>query len=189
MSARRPRQPGPTAFTHGGARPGAGRKPNGPQAGVSHLARPSLLRRAPVHVILRMQRGVCNLRTRRCSTALALAVTVSDQQDGFRLVQFAALEDQIHLLVEADNQEALSRAMQGLSIRIARALNRALSRQGRIFADRYDARVLRTLDEVQAVCRDLAQHAPASVGLADPDPKGTMAPLTAPRTSLLRQVY
>ena len=45
--------------------------------------------------------------------------------------------------------EALARGMQGLTIRMARHLNRALGRRGRVFADRYFSRVLKTPREVR----------------------------------------
>lgn len=41
--------------------------------------------------------------------------------------------------------------MRGLSIRIARAVNRCLGRTGRFWADRYHARALRSPREVRAV--------------------------------------
>ena len=47
----------------GGARDGAGRKPNVPGApGVSHRTRAALSHRHPVHVTLRVRRDVPNLR-------------------------------------------------------------------------------------------------------------------------------
>ncbi len=45
-------------------------------------------------------------------------------------------------------ERALARGMQGLSVRIARALNRVLARRGTVFADRYHAHVLRSPREV-----------------------------------------
>jgi hypothetical protein len=39
--------------------------------------------------------------------------------------------------VTSANREALSRALQALAIRIARAINRVLGRTGKVFADRY----------------------------------------------------
>ena len=42
--------------SHGGRRPGAGRKPKGPKALVSHAPRPRFEKPAPVHVTLRMLR-------------------------------------------------------------------------------------------------------------------------------------
>jgi hypothetical protein len=55
----------------------------------------------------------------------------------------------VHLLVEADGAAALTRGMRGLTIRIAKAVNRALGRDGRIWADRFHARALRTPREVR----------------------------------------
>ena len=48
--------------TWGGKRKGAGRPPSGLRAGVSHLLRPALARRHPVHVTLRLCEGVGYLR-------------------------------------------------------------------------------------------------------------------------------
>src|SRR5262249_27993225 len=45
----------------GGKRRGAGRKPNGPMAGVHHLTR-ARVRRGPVHVNWHMRQGTWNLR-------------------------------------------------------------------------------------------------------------------------------
>jgi hypothetical protein len=55
----------------------------------------------------------------------------------------------MHLLVEADEPRALGRGMQGLGIRLAKAVNRRLGRKGRVWADRYHARALLTPREVR----------------------------------------
>jgi putative transposase len=57
----------------------------------------------------------------------------------------------LHLVCEADDQRALARGMQGLSIRLARRLNRLLGRAGRVLRDRYHSRVLKTPVEVRNV--------------------------------------
>jgi len=57
--------------------------------------------------------------------------------------------DHLHLIAEARDRRALSRGLQGLSIRVARAVNRRLERQGKVFADRYHSRALKT---PRAVC-------------------------------------
>jgi hypothetical protein len=53
------------------------------------------------------------------------------------------------MLAEAQSREALSRGVQGLAIRLARAINRVLHRAGEVWADRYHARALRTPREVR----------------------------------------
>ncbi len=68
---------------------------------------------------------------------------------GFRLIQYAVQPDHLHLIVEASDKEALSSGMQGLSIRIARQLNGMLGRRGRVFAERYHSRQLKTPRETR----------------------------------------
>ena len=134
----------PLAYSRrGGARPGAGR-PKKPDAGVSHLTRPKLANRYPVHVTLRVLPHVWNLRARRCFKPLQRCFFAGKARFGFRLVEFTVLRDHIHLVAEANDARALSRGMQGLNIRMAKALNRVMQRRGSVFADRYHARILRT---------------------------------------------
>lgn len=57
------------------------------------------------------------------------------------------------MLVEADGAATLSKGMQGLSIRLARGINKAAGRKGRVFADRFHARILRTPREVRNCLR------------------------------------
>src|SRR5215468_744013 len=46
----------------GGRRRGAGRKPAGAKAGVSHFRRPEVCPRHPVHVTMKLRGGLPNLR-------------------------------------------------------------------------------------------------------------------------------
>jgi REP element-mobilizing transposase RayT len=127
--------------TWGGVRAGAGRPPKGRVAGVSHLRRPVTSAQHPLHVTLRVQYGLPSLRGElfpRVQAALALA----RERFGFRLAHFSVQGNHLHLIVEADDRRALSRGMQGLCVRVARAVNRGLGRSGTLFADRYHARSL-----------------------------------------------
>ena len=74
MPRRRARQLGLRFHRRGGAREGAGRKPNGAKAGVSHLQRPQFERLLPVHVTLRMARHVYNLRSMRAFSRVGRAI-------------------------------------------------------------------------------------------------------------------
>ena len=129
--------------TWGGARKGAGRPPKGDAAGISHLRRPALSRHHPVHVTLRLVPGVSSLRGPLfCKVRDALAD--GQERFGFRLVHFSVQSNHVHLIAEAADRRSLSRGMQGISIRVARAVNRGLARRGRVFAERYHARALKT---------------------------------------------
>jgi hypothetical protein len=145
-SARKPRASKPlqlTPFGHGGARPGAGRKPNGPKALVSHHERPKLEPRFPVLVTQELLAGLPNLRHRDELAVLHAAFGAARERHGMRLVHFSIQSRHIHMVVEARHARALSRGMQGLTVRIARSLNRLWGRKGAVFADRYDSRSLR----------------------------------------------
>jgi len=137
----------------GGRRKGAGRKPLGGRppgwkAGMPHLRRPRLKARHPVHVTMSLRNGLPSLRYRSLA-AVVLAAFRRATERGTHLVHFSVQSNHLHLIVEADGERALSRAMQGLAISVARRLNRKLRRRGAVFGDRYHCHVLRTPLEVR----------------------------------------
>jgi REP element-mobilizing transposase RayT len=133
----------------GGARAGAGRKPALPaERRVPHLARPSHYHGHPVHVTLRAVESVQGLRDCPVNPAVEDALRRASH-DGFRVVHYTVQDNHLHLIIEAADRGALSRGLQGLAIRCARAINRALGRRGRVWAERYHARPLRTPSEVR----------------------------------------
>ena len=69
------------------------------------------------------------------------------------LTHYAVLNDHLHLLVEAADRAALSRGLQGLAIRIAKAMNKLWRRRGTVFADRYHDRILKSPREVRNALR------------------------------------
>jgi len=145
---------------NGGRRPGAGRKPKGEKAGVSHAPRALLAARFPAHVTMKLLRGLPRLRSKNEYAAVRAAFAAgctgtARASDGvsFRLCHYAVLNDHLHLLVEAQDRRALSRGLQGLAVRIAKALNRLWRRRGTVFADRYHDRILKTPREVRNALR------------------------------------
>ena len=74
-------------------------------------------------------------------------------RDDFRVTEFNVLGNHLHLVVEAAGKDALSRGLQGLAVRLARATNKVIGRTGKLFAERYHARVLKTALEVRNVLR------------------------------------
>lgn len=143
----------PFRAPHGGCRAGAGRKPNGPQAGVPHDTRQPLAARFPVHVTVKLRQHLRPLRRRDAYAALRTAFAAGNDRHGFRLVHYAVLNDHLHFVVEAAGRTALARGVQGLLVRIARTLNRLWQRRGKVFADRYHDHVLRSPREVRNVLR------------------------------------
>jgi putative transposase len=169
----------------GGKREGAGRKPNGKKAGVGHLTRAVLPPRFPVHATWRVD--AWNLRTRRCFRPVQRAMFAGATRFGFRLVHYAVMGNHVHLIVEAPDRRALARAMKGLGVRIARALNRVMGRQGRVIGERYHARMLKTPTEVKHARHYLLTNAQHHYNVVGADPYASAQPVVWPRTWLLRR--
>ena len=135
----------------GGRRPGAGRKPAGARARVSHAARPPVSRHTPLHVTLRMAGGLPTLRQQALVGVVRGALRAGKERFGLRVVHYSIQRDHLHLVVEAVDRRALTRGMHGLGVRLARGINRMLDKKGRVLGDRYHARALRTPREVRNV--------------------------------------
>ena len=170
--------------TWGGRRKGAGRKPSGAKAGVSHLARARFPERHPVHVTLRTLQAVGYLRGDRRYRAILAALREAKERHGLRVIHYSVQGNHLHLLVEADGAESLARGVQGLAVRLARSLNRAGSRRGRVFADRYHAHVLASRREVARALRYILEnfrhHLLEDVAPRGEDPCSSAAWLTLP---------
>jgi len=136
-------------FTHGGKRKGAGRKPTRARGGTPHRKRKALAECAVIHVTLRTVDDVGNLRRREVYKAVRAASITAARRAKFRICQLSIQHNHIHMLVEADDTEALASGMHGFQISAARHINTALHangrrRRGSVFADRYHAVVVRS---------------------------------------------
>ncbi|MBK7644179.1 MAG: transposase [Planctomycetes bacterium] len=147
------------AHTWGGARKGAGRKPKGELALVSHAARERLASRHPVHVTTRLLPGLPSLRRSEELRTLLHALRAAQDHLGMRVVHFSIQTNHLHLLVEARGRDSLALGIKALLVRIARALNRLWMRTGKLFSDRYHARTLRTPAEVRRALVYVLQNA------------------------------
>lgn len=163
----------------GGKRDSAGR-PAKPGAKLRHAPRASLAAQHPVHVTLRALPGSPNLRRASIYASVEGALRAAREREDFRVVHFSVQPNHLHLLVEARGATALSRGMQGLAIRIARGVNRVAGRTGKLWADRFHARALRSPREVRlALCyvlQNTRRHATTARTLVDPswiDPRSS----------------
>ena len=80
---------------------------------------------------------------------LRRALQAGASRSGFRLIEFSIQFDHVHLIAEAEHKVALAKGMQGLSVRVARALNKLWGRKGKVLADRYHSRALKSPPEVR----------------------------------------
>lgn len=123
-----------------------------------------------------------------------------------RVTQFAILSNHIHMIVEAECSSTLARGMQALTVRLARRINRATLRTGKLFVDRYHAHVLRTPREVRNAVRYVRENSrihAERVGhawtgetgrtIAGPRaeriPTASSTPVSEPTSWLLRQAW
>jgi hypothetical protein len=118
-----------------------------------------------VHVTARLVRAVGKLRDLRGALArpLALALARAD----FRIIHLAVRATRLELIVEADDRVALARGMQGFQVSAARSLNRAARRAGRVFVDRYHARVLATRPALAGALAGLPRAARARLAVPE----------------------
>jgi REP element-mobilizing transposase RayT len=134
--------------TWGGKRRGAGRKRRAARAQVPHRKRERVNPRHPILVTTRVEPDVARLRTEvmyeAIRTALALATKWMNEPEPVRFVHASVQANHLHLIVEAASSKALSRAMKGLLVSIAKRLNAIAGRRGRVFADRYHTSMLAT---------------------------------------------
>ena len=129
---------------HGGARPGAGRPKSGKKVGSPHRTRPGLFFKHPVHVSLRTLQSVPRLRQRRVYDAVRRTLIRYVEAAGFRVVHLSIQHNHLHFLCEAANSRALSTGMQSLAINLARGINAACRRTGKVFAFRYHSTQIKT---------------------------------------------
>ena len=192
--------PVPTSW--GGRRKGAGR-PRRTDESVPHAARPVISGRTPVHVTLRVCRGVWNLRSQRSFAKVEHTLRREREMALLRVVAFSVQGNHVHLIVEADSTGDLSRRMKGLGARFAKGMNRLMGRtRGKVLAERYHAVVLRSPTQVKNallyVIHNHARHAtranwtrPPAVDLFSgssvaPLARGSPDLVTSPRSWVLR---
>jgi putative transposase len=115
---------------------------------------------------MRVRNGLPSLRSTRAFRAVAGSLRKGKERLGFRLIHFTVQGNHLHLLVEADDVVALARGMKGLSVRMARALNRLHGVSGQVFPDRFHSRALKSPREIAYAMRYvLGNH--MKHGLAD----------------------
>ncbi len=97
---------------------------------------------------MRAKREVAFLRTEHVFARVRAGIRAAQRAD-CRVVHFSVQGDHVHMLVEANDAAALRSGMQGMTTRLARAINKALRRRGKVWADRHHRRALTKPREVR----------------------------------------
>ncbi len=134
-------------FYHGGPRKGAGSKKirKGMQ---NHTVRPEISSRYPLHINVKIQKNLPNLRTKKLFAIVKRAIARARLR-GFRINHFAVLKNHIHLIAEGEDKVQMGKAMQSFTLSLAKSINGACRRKGKVFVDRYHLHILRTPIEVK----------------------------------------
>jgi len=156
-------------------RAGIEKKRPGPKPG----ARPSVRHREravhkywnPLHVTMRAVSGLPSFRAQTLFDAFDRAVRRT-RRDDFRVVEFSVQDNHLHLIVEADDSDALARGMKSFSVRANRLFNAALGRgRGRVWGDRYHRRDLTSPRQVRNALVYCIQNYKKHQGVTSPMPR------------------
>jgi putative transposase len=149
----------------GGKRKGTGRK--NLSGTVNHMTRPEINLKTPLHINLKLIKGLPNLRKNALHAELKKSIKKSKEQ-GLYILHYSIQDDHIHLFAEAKSNSALAAGMRSLAGRFAKiirqyAYNASNSkRQGSVFKGRYYLHVLKTPREVknalEYVLLNLSKH-------------------------------
>lgn len=123
----------------GGRREGSGRR-RLHSTGVGHRTREKVSHRTPLHVNFRYRTHVRNKETLR----LLKKAIVNSRKHGLKVLHYSFQSNHIHLILEANSNEVLTRGMRSLTITFAKGL-----KKGRVQIERYHLHVLRTLREAK----------------------------------------
>jgi REP element-mobilizing transposase RayT len=118
-----------------------------------HRQRERIIARLPQHVTIRLRGGIPSLRQPRFVRRFRVSLSEACVRHGFRVVHYSIQRNHLHLLVEAQTNDAIARGMKSVGARIGKLVNRLFERRGKVLDGRYHVRPLRTPLEVRRALR------------------------------------
>ncbi len=156
----------------GGRRAGAGRKKI-LLSEPSHIKREIVTQKTPVHVTLKIHKGLPSLRQTNIFLLIAKAIAKA-RSHGLRVIHFSVQSNHLHMLVEANSHHEFVRGMQSLTIRLAKAIKKSLGSAGdkiaKVFLGRFHSRVLKSPAEVKRALRYVLQNTAKHLGRGKREP-------------------
>jgi REP element-mobilizing transposase RayT len=123
----------------GGRRPGCGRK-RIHSKGVAHRKRESVNFRHALHVNFKFRTTIRN----KLSLGVLKKAISNARFHGLRIIHFSMQSNHVHFILEASNNETLTKGMRSLTITFAKGL-----KKGSIQIERYHLHVLKSLREAR----------------------------------------
>ena len=128
---------------------------------VRHRVREQAFLNAPYLISTKVVSGLPSLRRPEVRDLVLLCLRAAMEpleRLGMRVLEFAILSNHLHFVVQVRDNEALSRGVQGLLIRIARGVNRVLGRKGKVFLERFHSSLLKRAWDVWKAVRYVVQN-------------------------------
>lgn len=123
----------------GGRRPGSGRR-RMQSRGVAHRDRERVNLRTPLHINFKYKAFI---RNKFCLKLLKRAI-LNSRKHGLKVIHFSLQSNHIHLIIEAESNEILTRGMRSLTVTFARGLQK-----GKVQIERYHLHVLKSIRETR----------------------------------------
>ena len=113
------------------------------------------------HVIWRLKEGMPEMRKPKVLRVLEGAFRAGKRKGEFRLIAYSIQDTHLHMIVEGRKIEEVSRGMQGLGVRITKALNKLWERsgQGSVFRERFKLVALRDYKQITAALNYVLNNA------------------------------
>jgi hypothetical protein len=92
--------------------------------------RPEIRGLTPVHVAIRLRKGTPSLRAKRFLRIVRGALEAANSKFRFGVIEYSLQGNPLHIIAEAEDTYAVSRAVRGISIRIAKRVNAELGESG-----------------------------------------------------------
>ena len=124
---------------HGGRRPGSGRK-RIHSPGVAHRTRDKVNLKTALHVNFKLKTLI---RNKACLKHLQKAIQ-NARSHGLRVLHFSLQSNHVHFILEAKDNETLTKGMRSLTITFAKGIGK-----GRVQLERYHLHVLRSVRETR----------------------------------------
>jgi len=114
----------------------------------NHTQRVGFKSRHPLHITLRLMKGLPNLRRKKYFKIFQKAA-LKARGKNLSIVHFSVQSNHLHLLIESRDKLTLALGMQSFCTSFAKRLNSLLSRKGQVFKERYFIHILKTPSEVK----------------------------------------
>ena len=113
------------------------------------------------HVIYRLKEGLPEMRKPKVLRVLERAFRAGKRKGHFRLIAYSIQDTHLHMIVEGEDTPEISKGMQGLGVRITKALNKLWDRRGAgtVFRERFKQIVLKDYKQITAALNYVLNNA------------------------------